>query len=616
MGRVLTNHVGVAFAVEDSLGSTTGTQATGVLTFSDQPANTETVVIGTKTYTFQTTLTEVDGNVLIGGTTADSIANLANAINLGAGAGTAYAEAMTANADVTAVAGATTLTVTAITGGTAGNSIASTDTVTDADWGDTVLGGGVDPVWKTVEYNSINSWGADITTTPRNPISKKRHRRKGSTTDLDSGLELEMDVTLDSLEDWLPKFFMASFAGAPVFTASAAVNSTSSFTVDDIDISLVAGDLIYVQGAVNSANNGLHVVDAGSTDTSIVTTSTLVDETLPANATLEKAGFRAAASDLSITSDGNLLSQALNFATDTEIEVGQTIHIGGSLTANRFTAVADHGYARVISMATTSSTNDTLVLDKANSTLVADLGTGKLIDILYGRFIRNVSVDDADYSEQSVAFEGSFPNLDSGGSTEYEYPFGNYPNQLQWNLALTSLATMTIGFVGQDTDVPSTTRRSGASSAANPLKTTPFNTSADYMRLRIQEVDETGLSTDFKDVTVTFNNNVSGEKVQDYLGSKYLNVGNLEVDLDATLLFTNSDVAAAVRNNTTVQMDFAMRNDNGAIHVDIPSCTLGGGAREFPVNESVRINTTISAFEDSVLGTSAAVSLFPFVPAS
>ena len=45
--------------------------------------------------------------------------------------------------------------------------------------------------------------------------------------------------------------------------------------------------------------------------------------------------------------------------------------------------------------------------------------------------------------------------------------------------------------------------------------------------------------------------------------------------------------------------------------VDIPSMTLGGGDREFPVNESVLINTTAQAFGDPVLNTSIGISIIP-----
>lgn len=117
--------------------------ATGTLTLTGNAGDTETVTIGTKVYTFQTVLTNVDGNVLIGATASDSLDNLIAAINLAAGAGTLYAAATTANGFVTAVAGAgDTMDVTAIKGGTFGNTIATTDTVTNGSWGAATLTGG------------------------------------------------------------------------------------------------------------------------------------------------------------------------------------------------------------------------------------------------------------------------------------------------------------------------------------------------------------------------------------------------------------------------------------------------------------------------------------------
>lgn len=124
-----------------------GIAASGVLTTdATAPANASTVTIGTKVYTWQTVLTNVDGNVLIGATVATAYANLAAAINLGAGSGTTYAAATTANpAGTSAVATATTVTVTATTPGSAGNAIASTQAGTShSTWGGATFAGGVD----------------------------------------------------------------------------------------------------------------------------------------------------------------------------------------------------------------------------------------------------------------------------------------------------------------------------------------------------------------------------------------------------------------------------------------------------------------------------------------
>lgn len=121
--------------------------ATGILTLTGNALDTETVTIGTKTYTFQATLTDVDGNVLIGATASDSLDNLIAAITLGAGSGTLYAASTTLHPTVTAAAGAgDTMDVTAKDKGTAGNTIATTETLTNGSFGGATLSGGAGDV--------------------------------------------------------------------------------------------------------------------------------------------------------------------------------------------------------------------------------------------------------------------------------------------------------------------------------------------------------------------------------------------------------------------------------------------------------------------------------------
>ncbi len=111
--------------------------ARGVLTLTGQPLDTETVTIGAKIYTYQTILTNVDGNLLIGATASDSLDNLASAMNLTAGAGTTYAAATTAHPDAIT---AQNLDGDAlgVGGGTSGIQ-ATTETLTNGSWGQTTL---------------------------------------------------------------------------------------------------------------------------------------------------------------------------------------------------------------------------------------------------------------------------------------------------------------------------------------------------------------------------------------------------------------------------------------------------------------------------------------------
>ena len=131
------------------------TFATQDLTFTGNATNGQTIVIGDRTYTTQTALTNSDGNVQISSDaprpTEGTIDNLVAAINGAAGAGTAYAAATTRNEHVWAVkvqpedpgVEATVLRVYAAVPGAIGNNIATTETQTNASWGGETLVGGM-----------------------------------------------------------------------------------------------------------------------------------------------------------------------------------------------------------------------------------------------------------------------------------------------------------------------------------------------------------------------------------------------------------------------------------------------------------------------------------------
>lgn len=123
--------------------ATAATKATSTLTTSANPTDTQTVTIGSKTYTFQDTLTNTDGHVKIGADETATLVNLKNAINASGGTpGTDYAAATTANADVAATASnAHTVSIQALVAGSAGNSIALSDTLTGTDGFSAMTGG-------------------------------------------------------------------------------------------------------------------------------------------------------------------------------------------------------------------------------------------------------------------------------------------------------------------------------------------------------------------------------------------------------------------------------------------------------------------------------------------
>jgi hypothetical protein len=118
--------------------------ATGVLTLTGNAIAAQTVTIGTITYTFRATVPAAY-DVLIGGSASATLDNLIAAINGAAGSGTLYGSGTTAHPTVSVVAGAgDTMDLTADTAGTAGNSIATTETMTLGSFGAATLTGGLE----------------------------------------------------------------------------------------------------------------------------------------------------------------------------------------------------------------------------------------------------------------------------------------------------------------------------------------------------------------------------------------------------------------------------------------------------------------------------------------
>jgi hypothetical protein len=113
-------------------------------------ANDETVTIGTTVYTLKTNLTASTTayEVKVGANATATLLNLKNAINKSAtGSGTTYGSLTAAHPSVTAVSSnATTLVINAIVPGTAGNSIATTETCGTVSWGAATMAGGVDAI--------------------------------------------------------------------------------------------------------------------------------------------------------------------------------------------------------------------------------------------------------------------------------------------------------------------------------------------------------------------------------------------------------------------------------------------------------------------------------------
>lgn len=121
-----------------------GTNATGILTFSDVGNVNDLITLGGSVYKL-VAVPAAPFDVDIGAAATNTIDNLIAAINGAPGEGTLYGVGTIVNTDATAAAGTSdTMNATARVIGTPGNSVPTTENSTEASWGNATLTGGTD----------------------------------------------------------------------------------------------------------------------------------------------------------------------------------------------------------------------------------------------------------------------------------------------------------------------------------------------------------------------------------------------------------------------------------------------------------------------------------------
>lgn len=442
--------------------------------------------------------------------------------------------------------------------------------------------------WWYMEPNDIGSFAAELERVARNPLSLDRQNLKGAVTNLTASPAFTCDSTVDSLAFWAPVSMFTKWKSVTsgVWGYKPTEVTADGFTVV-ADGALADGALVIARGFATTANNGLHVVGAGSSATEIKVTG-LTAEAGVTKATLHECGFKFAAGDLVVTTANMLTLTAGSFST-LPIMVGQVVYVAGS------------GYMRVRTIA-----DKTLTVDATTEPLVPDAATND--QIFFGSFCRNVSVTDPDFNMNHMLIEVGY-DLPAGRA--YEYAEVSVLNTLALALPLTDKSTLDLAFVAKDIPAATETRRDGVFNKFSATEL--FNTSDDIARLQLRNIDEQGLSTYFTDGTVNVNNNVSPKNVLGVLGAADLNYGNFEVTDSLTTLFTDTKVTQALRDNTTCSLSVALVNNDGAVVVDQPAITLGGGGKSFPQNDKVEIALDNNAF-GSDFGYTMSCSLFRYIP--
>jgi hypothetical protein len=468
----------------------------------------------------------------------------------------------------------------------------------------------VTPVWKPVEPNSFPDFGADRKLVARNPINASRQRKKGTIVDLDAAAGFDTDVTQLNLQDLLQGFMFAAAREKGVQVVTAVDIDTSNPDEYELTSSagFLVGSLIKGFGFTNSANNGLYPVTAIVANTSVeVATGQLVAETPPAGAYIEVVGHRGASGDITVTVAGDLpalASSALDFTTLGLIP-GEWVYVGGDATANKFANAVNNGFKRVRSVAA-----NLLTFDKSASAMVTDAGASKLIDLYFGKVIKNES-DPTLIVRSTYQFERTLGAPDSAlpSQIQSEYVTGCVPSELELTIPTAEKLTASLKFVGTGYETRSGATGVKSGTRESLVEADCYNSSVDAQRTKLSVVSSTDeavtpLFAFVTELKLTINNNVKPSKAVGVLGAFDASVGTFAVSGEITAYFADVAAVAAVSGNSDVTLDVQVTKNNAGLVVDLPLIALGDGKLQVEQDEAIKIPLKTDAATGRSISTS------------
>lgn len=475
--------------------------------------------------------------------------------------------------------------------------------------------------WVQVQPNTggIKGWVNKFVNVERDPLSMYGTMEAGTPVGFDAAPELEIDLTKDLLDIIASPMFRSvakhnGNTGQSLFRPTA-VTSTEYAVADDGD--LTAGLLINAQGFLTAGNNGVKVVGAASTSTTIPT-SGLTAETvdLTRGATVEVVGVQGTTGDLQINADGNLISTTLDFTT-LGLNRYQWIKVGGPSTtaATRFA---------------TSAYNDTAMIDTIAANLItlkhrawtvgsADTGTGKTIWLLFGRWYRNVALDHAtDYTEPTFTGELKKLGQGTGGAATYTYARGMALKTIKLTMALKAKIAAMLSFVADDVSDPVlvASRATGADVPRLPMAAALWHTSSPQTRRcrLIRTSDNVTLAAEVNSATFTMEHEVKPREVIGGLGAEDMIYGKYKPSVQMEIYPTTDQVAVALRSNPDVSWDYQVRNAQGGFILHMPYVRIRGGEETFAAASAVMASLEVPGFREPTSNIVASMTVFPYWP--
>lgn len=419
-------------------------------------------------------------------------------------------------------------------------------------------------------------------------------------------------------------------------SSGAATTAVTGSGNDDLTLDVTyangltwqAGDLLWLAGNNDDANDGLKTV-ASVSDNVITVNENLTTDASPAStATMTTVGFEGASGDIDVDASGTLptlTSTTLDFTTLGLIP-GEWIYIGGDASDERFTNTdassneVNNGFARIYSVAA-----NVLTLDKTTYTMTTEASTSETIRLWFGRVLKNEADSSLQY-RRTYQLERTLgaPDTDEPSEVQAEYLEGWTPNELTFNFSTAD--KVTVDLTGVAIDVDTVTGPTSLKSGSRPdlVSGDAFNTSNDIARLKLSVLDrDTGsnpsaLFAFLTEFSVSINNNVTPNKAISVLGAFDVTAGQFNVEGSMEAYFADVTAVSSIRNNDDITLDFAMvkgsTGSKAGVLVDVPLITLGDGRLSVEQDEPITLPLDIPAGADRVFNHTLLMVFFDHLP--
>ena len=375
------------------------------------------------------------------------------------------------------------------------------------------------------------------------------------------------------MQDFVEGVFFAPFHLKSELVVPAVGGTAHDYLPAAGGAAYAAGTLLYAKNFVNAVNNGQKVVTSSTGTTIVVSDTGLVDET-GASGVVSRVGFKGAAADVTYNTAGPypaLLSTSLDFTTLGLIP-GEWIYVGGDTTASSFATAGCNGFKRVLAVLAHKITFDKSVhLGGAT-----DAGTGKSIELYFGRYVRNESdpnnIVRTTYSIERLLGKEATDSTDLQSEVVHGCVFD------EMNVTFNTADKITIDLSTPGTRYETRTSAQGKlpGSRPTPVDGGAYNTSNQLVHTGISICGQsTPLYAYLTDVSINIKNNVKPNKALSVLGAFDVSAGDFEVTISATGYFADVTAQQAIADNDSITVELIAARDQQGMVFDMPLGTVG-----------------------------------------